>query len=664
VTSILIVTALLVVPGLGAALAFAPPAAVSIETRVGLVVGLGYALVAGVAMVLALTQVLSRVTFVVGVIVIASAAWALAFRRASPRAYASAFSAQAREAPFALATGLIVIGAVASTWPLYPVGNNFNKHAPWRYWADGLEVAAAGHVPATTNQWGAELPTAVDKVVLDAFEAGASFLIGPSPLMGMRAILTVAAIGLAAALLGLGRELGLRAFAPLVPALVLLFPGNVPVAREFAEDLTTYKAEDIGRVVALTALLVGMYALTKARSRLLAAAAGGIFALAALTHGVSGVVAIAMLVLYALATVLIDRTHWRSRVVIAVVIVAVSAVGYVGMIRLSGGDLGFQRVTSGPTVAGFPPDIDPARSFDTGEVVRIPPNDGRFFIPTGEIATRYAQTTVGSHSNSALGALALGILAVATVIFVLLEVRLLPLAVVSWGLVATMIGGALFFSYRYDTQIPGDFGVRRLYDYAVLPTALTVAAVLDVIASRLSGRRFLLPAAVFVVAVALVVASAVDRIPGRAEGRQPTSSAAAINQVASVVPCGARMLPNARSAGAWEATTGRRSILEGLAPYLRPEVTNRVLPTVIGAREFFRDPVGHRAFLAHQNVDYIILLRPNVRIGNVPPYSTHVNAIVSLPGARVISESRSVKVIAIGSSATETTAVQPRRCPI
>jgi hypothetical protein len=101
-----------------------------------------------------------------------------------------------------------------------------------------------------------------------------------------------------------------------------------------------------------------------------------------------------------------------------------------------------------------------------------------------------------------------------------------------------------------------------------------------------------------------------------------------------------------------------------LAPYLRPEVTNRVLPTVIGAREFFRDPVGHRAFLAHQNVDYIILLRPNVRIGNVPPYSTHVNAIVSLPGARVISESRSVKVIAIGSSATETTAVQPRRCPI
>ena len=661
-TGILIVTALVVVPGMGAALALAPPAAISIETRVALVVGLGYALVAGTAMALALAHVLSRVSFVVGVIVIALTAWALALRRAAPRAHAAAFSAQAREAPFALATGLAVISAVALTWPLYPAANNFDKHAPWRYWADGLEIAAAGHVPATTDQWGAVLPTAVDKVVLDAFEAGMSFLIGPAPLMGMRAVLTLAAIGLAAALLGLGRELGLRAFASLVPALVLLFAGHVPISSEIADDLTTYKAEDVGRVVALTALLVGMYALAKARSRLLGVAAGAMFALAALTHGISAVVAIAMLVFFGLATLVSDRPHRRSAAVIGTLILAVSVVGYAGMIRLSGGDLGFQRVTSGPTVAGFPRDIDPAVSFDHGEVVRISPHEGHFLIPPGDIATTYAEATVVSDSP-AFGAVILGLLALATVIVVLVAKRLFVLAVVSWGLVATMIVGALFFSFRYDTKIPGDFGVRRLFDYAALPTALLVAAVLDVCASRFPRRTVLVPAAVSLLAIGLVVAAAVDRIPERDQGPHPTSSVAAFNQVAGVVPCGARMLPNARSAGAWEAMTGRRSILEGLAPYLRPEVTNRVLPTVIEARKFFRDPDAHRAFLARERVDYIVLVRPNAQMGSLPPYGTARGKIESLPGARVISESPSVRVIALGPSARRKTALQPRRCP-
>ena len=37
----------------------------------------------------------------------------------------------------------------------------------WRYWADGLEVAAAGHIPAQTQQWGTEFPTTVSKAVAE-----------------------------------------------------------------------------------------------------------------------------------------------------------------------------------------------------------------------------------------------------------------------------------------------------------------------------------------------------------------------------------------------------------------------------------------------------------------------------------------------------------------
>ncbi len=668
-TSIVIVGALLVVPGIGAALAFAPPDGTPIETRLALVVGLGYALEAGLAMTLALAHVLSRATFIIGVILVTLAVWALAFRRASPRAYASAIRAQALEAPFTLASGLIVLSAFALTWPLYPAQNNLAKHAPWRYWADGLEVAAAGHVPPTTNQWGAELPTAVDKVVLDAFEGGVSFLIGPSPLAAMRAILTLTAIGLAAALLGLGRELGLRAFAPLVPAFVLLFPGRLPIAEEVAGDLSAYKAENVGRLVALTALLVGIYAVAKARSSVLAVLAGGIFALGALTHGISAVVALATLGLYVIGALLVDRTYWRRTVAMGVVIFLVAGVGYGAMLGLSGGDLGFQRVTSGPAVAGFPSDIDPARSFDRAEVVRKRPKEGRFLIPPSTVAKRYAKTTIGSGANAsdtdaAHGGLTLLLLAVATVVVVLVASWLLPLAVVAWGLSATLVCGALFFSYRYDTKIPGDFGVRRLYDYAVLPPALIVPAVIEVFALWVSRRRPFLLAALSLVTAALAFVAAFDRIPGQDPGGRPAKGLAAIDRVAETVPCGARMLPNARSAGAWEAMTGRRSIIEGLAPYLRPEVTKRVLPTVIGAKQFFHDPKAHRNFLAREQVDYIVVLRPGRKTGSLHPFPTDVDAIASLRGVHEISESGGVEIFAVGPTGTTATAAQPRRCPI
>lgn len=668
-TSIVIVGALLVVPGMGATLAFAPPEDTLIETRVALVVGLGYALVAGLAMALALAHVLSRVTFIIGVILVTLAVWGLAFRRASPRAYGSAIRAQVHDAPFTVVSGLIVLSAVALTWPLYPPQNNLSMHAPWRYWADGLEVAAAGHIPPTTNQWGAELPTAVDKVVLDAFEGGVSFLIGPSPLAAMRAILTLTAIGLAATLIGLGRELGLRAFAPLVPAFVLLFPGRLPFADEVARDLSAYKAENVGRLVALTALLVGMYAVSKARSSVLAVLAGGILALDALTHGISAVVAIATLGLYLVAVLLVDRTYWRRTVSMGVVVLLVAGVGYGAMLRLSGGDLGFQRVTSGPALGGFPSDIDPARSFDRAEVVRKQPNKGRFFIPPSTIAERYAKTTIGSGANAsdagaAPGGLALLLLAVATVVVVLVAIWLLPLAVVAWGLSATIVCGALFFSYRYDTQIPGDFGVRRLFDYAVFPPALIVTAVIEVFGLWVSRRRPFLLAALPILAAALAFVAAVDRIPIRDPGGRPAKGLAAINRVAETVPCGARMLPNARSAGAWEAMTGRRSIIEGLAPYLRPEVTKRVLPTVIGAKQFFQDPKANRNFLIREQVDYIIVLRLGRQTGSLHPFPTDVDAIASLRGVHEISESPGVQIFAVGPTGRTATAAQPRRCPI
>jgi hypothetical protein len=61
---IVVVAALVTVPGVGAALAAAAPGALAIETRIAFVFALGYAVVAGVATLLALAHALSRPTFV------------------------------------------------------------------------------------------------------------------------------------------------------------------------------------------------------------------------------------------------------------------------------------------------------------------------------------------------------------------------------------------------------------------------------------------------------------------------------------------------------------------------------------------------------------------------------------------------------------------------
>ena len=633
VTTILIVTALLVVPGTGAALAVAPPGAAAIETRIALAFGLGYAIVAAVAMGLALARILTAPAFVVALVVATVVAWFLALRRGSPRAHASAVVGEAREAPFALAAGLVVLAAVALTWPLYPPGLNLEHVAPWRYWADGLELAAAGRVPPTSDQWGYQVPMAVDKIVLNAFEGGASFLIGPDPLAAMHAILTVAALGLAACLLALARELGLRTFAWLVPALLVLFPGRLPITKEFAEDLVVYKAENIGRVAALAALLVGILAVRGRRGIALAAVGGVVLALAALTHGVAAIVAAVALALFSLAVLIADRGRWRHVFASGAALVAVAGVAYLGMLVLSRGDLGFQRVTSGPAFAGFPRDIDPTRSFDRSAVVRVTAKEGRFFIPPERILRRYAVTTVGGDEpadedpgggdrgdETRLGALVIVALAIVTGFVVFLRRTLVPLAIVAWGLALAFVAGAFFFSYRYRTQIPGDFGLRRLYDYAGFLPALVVAAGVETVAGWAFRRRPIVAGALALVGCALAVYAAVDRIPSPDPEGRGAAGLAVIDTVAHVVPCDARLLPNARTAGTWEAMTGRRSVIEGLAPYLRPDVMGRVLPMLIDAKRFFRAPETNREFLVRQRIDYVVVVGRRPWIGARAPY--------------------------------------------
>jgi hypothetical protein len=87
--------------------------------------------------------------------------------------------------------------------------------------------------------------------------------------------------------------------------------------------------------------------------------------------------------------------------------------------------------------------------------------------------------------------------------------------------------------------------------------------------------------------------------------------------VARTVPCDARILVNVRTAGSFEVLAGRMSVDEGMAPYLRPPVLRRVLPIVLGAHRFFRDPASNRAFIENQHVDVVVAVA-GARMGGRP----------------------------------------------
>jgi hypothetical protein len=663
----LVVIGLVLVPGLGAALAFAGPGRISLEARVALAFGLGYAIAAGSAVVLALAHAFLLPTFVVVVGLATAASWVWALRRESPREHWLQIRTEARERPIAILTMLVLLPTAFVVWSLHPAAVNLGHRPAWRYWADGLEIAAAGHVPPDAKQWGIEIPTTVNKVVLNSFEGGISFLLGPEPLPAMHAILVVAAVGIVAALLAVGRELGLGVFAPLVPALAVLPFGRLPLGTEMANDLGRFTAENVGRLAAFSALVAAMCVIRGALGRGAAAAAGLLFAVSALTHGVPTLIAGVMLALYLVAVALSERGKLRAVVVRGATIVGVFVVAYVGTVALSGGDLGFQRAGAAAFEA-FGPDVDPTRSFSYGRIAAPPPQEGHFLIPPREIVRDYAAHTVNRSETPREGAALLVVLAIATVVLLVWRRgRFLPAFVVAWGLLGVIVAAAFYFSFRYSTLIPGVFGVRRLYDYAPLVAALLLASVLEAGLAAVEGRSRTVGRVAALAAGALALVAALHQLPRDRQLWRADAGETVIEHVADVVPCDARMLANARTAGTWEATTGRRAVTEGMAPFLRPAVLQPVLPILVGANRFFADPQANRDYLAEQRIDYLVVIQPKVWFGwggtGRAPNRDDAARVAALPEVRPVVTDRWVTIFAVEPRAGGSR-VQPRRCPL
>jgi hypothetical protein len=141
-----------------------------------------------------------------------------------------------------------------------------------------------------------------------------------------------------------------------------------------------------------------------------------------------------------------------------------------------------------------------------------------------------------------------------------------------------------------------------------------------------------------------------------------------MRDVASVVPCDARMLVNARTAGSWEAITGRRALTEGRAPFLQPDVLRRVLDVLIGSNRFFENPAVGRQFLDEEDVDYVVVVRPGIWFGwggaGHAPMFGDADAVAALPNVYPVLRNPRVSVFAVGTKPPVQANSQPERCPL
>jgi hypothetical protein len=613
--TIAIAATLVLVPGIGATLLAYPPGRVGAVTRLALAFGLGYAVVGLTAVVLVIARVLHPETFFPLFAVVTAGLWVAGLRRGGVRAHVTALRAEVGGDRWTLGVGALVFLAIAIVRLRSSPLLNFEMFGPWRYWADGLEIADAGRVPAHTLQWGSFWTPTVSKVVLNSYHAALSYAIGRAPLPAMGALLWVASTGLAAGLWALGRELGLRRLAPLLPLLTLAVLND-----ELRRNLDVYTAENVGRMVAVCALILGVRALRDRdgwKEPLLAAL---LFGAGFATHGVPVVALMVALGWYAVARAMLDR-QWRPLVARLAVIAGAAVALTVTLLLASGGSVGFQGAAGNSSYASFGNDVDPTASLLTGTLQHSPTGNGHWYVPPSAIMHDFARsaTTLTHVPSVIVWLIPLAALAAAVVMMRRRFPReLAPLGVVGAGTAATLLAIAFLFSYRYRTQIPGRFGIDREFDYVPLVLVLALLGLAEALLGRLRAIRRWIPIVV-VAAVVAIPAVAVGATVGPARSgwkQNGRDSVTVLDWVDEHAPCGARILPDRVTLGTFVAVTGRVSVVEGMGPYLRPAMLHTVLSMVLEAHRFFEHPAGGLPLLRQLGVNEVLVVK-GVRIGSM-----------------------------------------------
>ena len=459
----------------------------SLATRLGLAAPLGYAASAIVALLLTLGGVLYLPLFVAGWAVVTIIAVVAGVRRFGVRPHWEAIHDEVRSDRWLLLVALIALVVLAVPRLSYDPVLNLSDQTPLRYWADGVEIADARRIPETSIQWGVEAPTSESKVALNAFDASASLVLGRGPLPPMGALLVVVSVALLLVGYALGRELGLRYLAPLVP--LLLFANHLLGPRDLTLDLDTYKAENWGRLAAFAAMVLAVRAVRarRIRSRSTEAVVGGVLlGVAAATHLVPTAVAVAFVLAYGIAW-WVATGHLRTPSFGVATVLGVGVVLGVALLLAAGGEIGLgggvDREAYDQIAAnlGQPAGWDPTRYLALGELDQAPVAMG-FYDPVLTTYHEFVRRAVGETVLRRPVRLLFPVAVAGALVLLLFfgDVRLRVMAIAAVALLVVVLVVGLAFSYLFDVYVMAEFGTRRLFDYGGLPVVLLVAGVLEV----------------------------------------------------------------------------------------------------------------------------------------------------------------------------------------
>lgn len=641
-------TFLVAAPGMPAALLLYGPGEIGFPTRLAIIIPLGYIVVGGAAYILTLLHAMRPVPFFVMLAVATAAVWAAALRRTSLGGHARGIAVQFKRDRLALWVGVLVLIGIAAVRALFV--RNLPIISPFRYWVDAMEIGSAGRIPPQTLQYGTLYPPATSKIFLNVFNAGVGFAAARDSIASLAVLAWIGAVGLAISMWAFARELGLGLTAPLVPVLALM--NRAFLSSELTVDLSSYRAETFGRIVGIAALAVGIRALREHRGWKDAVVAGGLVAVTAGTHLVPFIVVGIVFACYLVARLLVDRRAIRAIARVAVTIGVVAGIVGAAILFLPRGDIGFQGAQSPGQYGRFDRGFDETLYLYTGRIVPGVHPHGRSYIQPADLYQMYVSRALAIPPKSSFRRLltplkwiiGVGGLILAMVMLLWFPEKLRPIGLTAWGLGAGLLAAAMVFSYRYDVYVPAYFGVRRLYDHAALPLILMGLAVIEavlVFAAR-KTRHATAAGAVLVLVLSAVI------IPWRT---LPQQDAATRSQVAGLVnwirqntSCDDRLLTNERTVGILRALTGRVDVLEGMGPFLRPDILDDVVDLTLSARAFFQDPAAHSDFLVKEGVHYVIGLK-TLRIGfRGPVAEANPTVLTGPPFLRTVYTSRAFDV--------------------
>jgi hypothetical protein len=613
-----VTTGFISVPGLGAVLLF-PPGQLHLVARLALIPVMGYAIVVGCAFLLALVGTLRLSLILPLVAVVAAFLWFRSLRNHSLRDQARAIRSEVTAERWPLVAGIVLIAAMAAIHVGHLGAVDFT--VPFRYWSDGLEIAQAGRIPEFSLHYGALYPTTTSKVLFNLFGAAAGLVV-PNPIFAMSSLVWVAASAQALALWWVGRELGFRLLAPVLPLLAVA--NHLFLGEEMTRDLESFGAESFGRMVAFGALAMGIRALRERRPGE-AVLTGGLFTLAAGTHLVPALVTGSTLCWYAIGLALTEHTWIAAKAQgrRLGVIIGVAGVSTISTLALAGGDIGFQGARNPSSYEVFGDDFDPTSYLHTGRLKPLGPDRSWYVSPNG-VYRRFVGRAIGiPHASepgipgAALVALPLLGCGVAVAMLRWFPLRLRPVGVASVGMAVTLVAVALFFVYRSDLYMLATFGMRRMFDYASLPLLFVALAGGEWAIEAIGSPRGRLTSA----SVIILILGAVILPSARVQAVPVSNDAPSIHVLEWIrlyTPCGSRLLVDQRTKGVVKVMTGRVGVLEGMGPFLRPAMLQDVVGRLLEARAFFKSPARNLAFLQREGVDYVVTLR-GVRFGDTSP---------------------------------------------